>query len=166
MKDFSVTFGGKDRPLKYTSKDMKELQRTFGFDSPVSFVIGSVLGVNISLGSNTQWDIRAQHEFLAKGLARGAGRPITADHVEGWWDDAIANSIPIKPILWEAVRAAYWAGVLTMESVDIEAEGRDLKGLFFSKDLADVLKIATMEAPALDSSSTSPHQPIAASDTP
>lgn len=165
MREFKVTFGGKERPIKYTSADMKDLQRQFGFDSPAEFIIGSVMGVTLNPPSNTNWNLSAQHEFLAKGLNRGAGKGFVAKHVEEWWDRAIEEGLSLKAVLWEAVCAAYYAGVVTMESFDIEEKGGALKALFFAKDLAELLKIADQET-APSTPSPSSQGVIAASDSP
>lgn len=155
MKEFQVTFGGKERTLKYASADMKALQRQFGFGAPADFIFGQVLGITVNPPSNTNWDISAQHEFLAKGISRGSGKSFVATHVEEWWDRALAEGVNLKAILWEAVRAAYYAGVVTMESWDIEEKGGGIKALFFAKDLAEVMKIADQEAtPSTPSPST------------
>jgi hypothetical protein len=113
------------------------------------------MGIQMNPPSNSNWDLTAQHEFLAKGLARGAGKGIVAKHVEDWWDAALGAGIPLKPILWEAICAAYYSGVVTMESFDMEEKGGQLKALFFAKDLEELLKIVDQDsAPSTPSPST------------
>lgn len=143
---------------------MRDLQQTFEFSSPSQFIIGKILGVSMETASNMAWDIRAQQTFLAKGFARAAKKPYVLAHVEDWWDDAVQAGQSIKDVIWEAVRAAYYSGVVTLESVDLDKpEHKGLKLLFFAKDQAAFLRIAEqVSAPESSESPSSTPALIAA----
>jgi hypothetical protein len=171
VREFKVTFGGKERQLRYSSRDMKALQQQFEFAAPSDFVIRDILGIHFEKGSNTNFNLRAQHEFLAAGFRTGAdknaaAKGIVAAHVEEWWDEAIQSGLDVKVVLWTAVCAAYFAGVVILKSFDVEAESPALKRLFFAKDQDEVLAIARETEQPSSTSSTSTPTVIVAADSP
>lgn len=119
MKTFTVHIGGKDRPVRYTSRDAIALKKRFN-KALALLIFEDVLGINEGGQFSFNADREAQIAFLHVGLAQ-AGFKGREDQVLDWIDAYLAEGGAIGDFLLPAVNAAFYSGTATGKSVDFEA---------------------------------------------
>ncbi len=137
LREFSVEFGGRTRPVKFTSQQMKSLQRRFAFRSAAQWILEAVLGIDEASGTNTSHNLAAQQALLHAGLTAGVGKLVPMAKVEEWWDDAVRAG-EVRRVLWTVVCAAYYSGTVTNEVVDFDKAAGIIKLLFHARTPKDV----------------------------
>ena len=128
MKTFFVTVGGRERQLRYTSEDALALKRRFG-KSILQLIRDDVMAIGTVgdvTGVTGDFDREVQVAFLHAGLARG-GYQITEAKLNALVDkhcgpkDGDVGGGKIGDFVMPAVRAAFYSGVVTGYSKDLEA---------------------------------------------
>lgn len=86
-----------------------------------------VLGAD-ELGRVTRsWDPQVQLSVIASGIA-GGGTPVAVERVAAWIDDHIARGGDLMEIVTPVTKAAFYAGIVTGRSQDLDAQAEQEEG--------------------------------------
>ncbi len=117
MKEFTVTLGGKDRRVRYTSRDGVALEKKFEKPVPTLLLhdlVGQVGGkVDVTL-----YRREVQVHVLFLGLLHDWPKLIE-EQVYDLVDAELLKGRTIRDIVWNAYKAALYAG-LTGRSIDVD----------------------------------------------
>lgn len=121
QKEFVITFGGKERRIRFTTNDARVLRKRF--DKPLSSLIAENL-MGWRNGTKHDYDLEAIAAVAMLGLQH-FDRTVTEDKFftggenGGWLDDTIdEGSLEEKIVI--LARAVYASGVVNGHPVDID----------------------------------------------
>lgn len=123
MREFFVEIGGKSRRVRYTSSDGRALYRQF--EKPLNkLFMDDVLGLHkdpsdgrMRLGGTVNPE--AQFAVLMTGLKHDQPS-LTDEMLDSWIDAHLDAGLPMGDLVGPAVKAAYFKGVVTGRSLDLD----------------------------------------------
>ena len=125
MKDFSIEIGGAVRVLRFTSKDGIALHKRFGRslnDLAWHGLLGYVDGVQTA-----DFDPEVQIAILTAGIVRGGAR-VDEDLVTQWFDEHLAAGKLSGDLLWPALKAMLYSGIVGGKKRDLDEEVKEVLG--------------------------------------
>lgn len=128
----TIEFGGRERPIAFTSGSVARLQRRFRFPNAATWLLNDVLGCDVLGGTNTSFNLDARFAVLGAALECGAKKTYPPAKVEEWYDQAIRDSV-MHQALWAAVACAFESGAVTGRVVDdFDKKSGVLRAVFFA----------------------------------
>ncbi len=129
MKDYHVVLGGKERRLRYRSRDRIEVEAALNrpgsspsdrdWRSMHQILRHDVMGLDENNEPTGRTSLRAQAYFLWVGI-RHEAPGVTLEQVLDWIDEHLPQ--PIGALIDPVWKAAFYSGVVLGFSLDIEAE--------------------------------------------
>lgn len=120
MKEFSITIGGRERRLRFTSRDAIDLYKAFG-KPLVELVKYDLVGLDDENKQMRTTRPDVQIAFLHRGLRHDNPR-LTEDQVIDWVDRHLEAGLDIEELTVPAGKAAYYSGIVFGKRVDVDAE--------------------------------------------
>jgi hypothetical protein len=117
MKEFTVSLGGRERRVRYTSKDGIALEKAFGKSVPL-LLQHDLVGQQGGRIDVTLYRREVQVRVLFLGLVHDWPKLIE-DQVYDLVDAELLKGRTIRDIVWNAYKAALYAG-LTGRSIDVD----------------------------------------------